>query len=386
MDVSLLLDIAIILFAAKVFGEIAERLKVDALVGEVLAGLVVGPILMLVNPSVLLSDIAYIGIILLVFLIGLSTRFDSIKKHVYTGSVLAIIACAASLIGGFAVGYFMLGSITAGIFLGVALMGTSTAIPVKILIERGEFQTPVGQFLITASMADDVITILGLSFLANYFVGTANIWSSAILLFIILGFMLVVVTVGARFVDRLLSITQRLKDEQILLSIPLAVVFAVTFLAENVGIAAIVGAFLAGMAMAKSTFAETVIAPKVKTIAYGFFVPIFFAYSAIIINLGPLADYWWFIIVLTLVAILTKVVSSSLVAGWFGFKHRNRHIITVGMIPRGEYGIVISQTALAFGAITNQIYGAMIILILITVILTPILYSFVLKEHGGYKR
>ena len=386
MEIGVLLDIAILLFVAKMFGEIAERLKVDSLVGEVLAGLVLGPVLFIVKPSALLGDISQIGIILLVFLIGLSTRFDNMKGHIYKGSILAIVACAASLVGGFAIGLFALGNFDAGVFLGIALMGTSTAIPVKILLDRGEFQTKVSQFLVTASMADDVITILGLSFLASYFAGTTSVWSSFQLLFVILGFILVVVTVGAKFVDRILSIVQRLKDEQILLSIPLAIVFAVTFFAENIGIAALVGAFLAGMLMSRSAFAETVIAPKVRTIGYGFFVPIFFAYSAIVIDIGLLAEYWWLIGILTAAAILTKVISSSIVAEWIGFRHRDRNIIAVGMIPRGECGIVISQIALTMGAITNQIYGSMIVLILITVIITPILFSIVLNDHGGYKR
>jgi len=386
MEVTILLDIALLLLIAKIFGEIAERLKVDSLVGEVLAGLVLGPVLFLVRPSALLGDIAQIGIILLVFLIGLSTRFDSMKGHIYKGSIFAIIACAASFVGGFALGLFALGSLDAGIFLGIALMGTSTAIPIRILLDRGEFQTKVSQFLITASMADDVITILGLSFLASYFTGTISVWDSTKLLFIILGFILVIVTVGAKFMDSLLALIQRLRDEQILLSIPLAIVFAVTFFAENLGIAAIVGSFLAGMAMARSKFAETVIVPKVKTVAYGLFVPIFFAYSALVIDIGLLVEYWWIIVLLTLVAVLTKVISSGIVANWMGFRSRDRNILTVGMIPRGECGIIISQIAITLGAITNQIYGSMIVMILITVIITPILYRIVLSDRGGYKR
>ncbi|MEM7813346.1 MAG: cation:proton antiporter [Candidatus Aenigmatarchaeota archaeon] len=386
MDVSVLLSIAVLLFFAKVFGEAAQRLKVDALAGEVLAGLVAGPVLMWVSPTPLLEGLASIGIILLVFLIGLSTRFDNMKGHVYSGSVLAIAACAASLAGGFAVGYFVLESIDAGVFLGIALMGTSTAIPIKILLERGEFQSRVGQFLVTASMADDIITIIGLSFLASYFSGTVSAWSSATLLFVILGFILAVVTVGAEAVDRFLSVVQRLKDEQILLSIPLAIVFAVTFFAENIGVASIVGAFLAGLAMAKSAFAETVIAPKVRTIGYGFFIPLFFAYSALVIDLGLLADYWWFIVLLTAAAVLTKVVSSWFVTARIGFRHRDRAIVVAGMIPRGECGIVVSQIALALGAITNEIYGSMVILVLITVIITPLLFSAVMSSWCGYRR
>lgn len=385
MEIGLLLDIAMLLFVAKIFGEIAERLKIDSLVGEVLAGFVLGPILLLVKPSMLLADIANIGIILLVFLIGLSTRFDSVKGHIYRGSTLAIVACTASLIGGFAIGLGVLGSLDSGIFLGIALMETSTAIPVKILMDRGEFQTRVSQFLVSASMADDIITILGLSFLVSYFAGTISLWSSAQLLFVILGFILVIVTVVAKFIDRVLSIVQRLKDEQILLSIPLAIVFAVTFFAENLGIAAIVGSFLAGMAMSGSAFAETVIAPKVRTIAYGFFIPIFFAFSALVIDVGLLVEYWWLVVLLTAAAILTKVISSGIVAGWFGFGRRDRNIIAVGMIPRGECGIVISQIALTLGAITNQVYGAMIALVLVTVIVTPVLFSLVMRDSGGYR-
>lgn len=386
MEIVVLLSIAILLFLAKLFGEIAERLKVDALVGEVLAGLLAGPILLIVMPNALLQGIADIGIILLVFLIGLETKFDDLREHLYNASSLAIVACLASLIGGFVIGYFMFDSMKIGIFFGIALMGTSTAIPVRILMERGMYKTRVGQFLITSSMGDDIITILGLSFLSAYLAGTANMWSSIQLFFVILGFMLAIVTVGSKVATKALNVVQRLKDENAMLAIPLAIVFAITFFAENIGVAAIVGSFLAGMLMSKSQFAETVIAPKVKTIGYGIFIPIFFAYSAVIMSLAHLSGYVWLIIILTVVAILTKVISSGIMAQIFGFRGRERDIIAIGMIPRGECGIVISQIALVLGAITNEIYGAMLLLILITVVITPILYSFILREHGRYKR
>jgi len=384
--VEVLLSIGILLFTAKIFGEIAERLKVDSLVGEVLAGLLLGPVLFIVKPEAFLEGISYVGVILLVFVIGLETRFTNIKEHFSQGSVLAIIACISSLVGGFAVGVFALGSIDSGIFLGIALMGTSTAIPIKILIGRGEFHSRSSQFLTATSMADDVATMVGLSFLASYFSGTMNPWASVALVFVFVGFIYAMIHVGTKAVGHVLSYAQRLKDSEIMLSVPLAIVFAITFFAENIGIAGIVGAFLAGMVMAESQFSKDVILPKVRTIGYGFFIPIFFAYSALMINLSLLADYWWFIVLLTLAAVLTKVISSGIVASWFGFRARERNIIVAGMIPRGECGIVISQLALSLGVITNQLYGAMIAMILVTVIITPIIFTFALKSGSRYKR
>lgn len=387
VDVIILLDLAIILVVAKVFGEIAERVKIDPLVGEILAGLLVGPVLLWVHPSEFIEQMAFIGIIFLMFLLGLSTRFDDFKKDIYAGSALAIGGAALSFIGGFVIGEVVFNSFNIGLFLGVAMISTSTAIPIKALIDMGEFRTKVGQMLVVISMADDIIAILGVSLLATYFtVGTIQLWQSVALFFAMLGFILFVLTAGSRASDRALSIFQRMRDEQILITIPIIIVFILAFISQRVGVAAITGAFLAGMAMSRSVYNEPIIAPKIKTIGYGLFIPIFFAYSALIIQLDKLMSYWWLIIILLAVGIVAKVIGSGWTARFYGFRGREQGIIAIGMIPRGEYGIIVSQIALGLGVITGELYAAVIGFVVLTIIATPIAMRAFLSKEFRYRK
>jgi Kef-type K+ transport system membrane component KefB len=161
------------------------------------------------------------------------------------------------------------------------------------------------------------------------------------------------------------------------------IIFIFAFISQRIGVAAVTGAFLAGMAMSRSVFAEPVIAPKIRTIGYGFFIPIFFAYSALIIDLSTFVSYWWLIAILVAVGITLKAAASGWIARLFGFDSKEQTIMAIGMIPRGEYGIVIAQVAIGLGIITSQIYGALVGFIVITAIITPILFKlFVFRKHS----
>src|SRR3989344_7594584 len=284
LEVQVLFDVAVILIAAKVFGEIAVRLRFSSLVGEVIAGIVVGPLLGIIHPNGFVSQMAGLGVVFLMFLIGLGTKFEDFKNDIYKGSVLAVAGALLALIFGFAVGYYVIGTVLTGLVIGVALMSTSTAVSLRALIDVGEFRTGVYNKVTMILTADDVVAILSLSLLTSYFSFTLEIWKVAGLFFAVLGFFFLILTVGTKFVPPILELFSRIKDDQIMLSIPLVIVFLVAFASENVGIAAVTGAFLVGMAMNRSKFDDTDIAPKIRTIGYGLFIPLFFAYSALTLD------------------------------------------------------------------------------------------------------
>lgn len=390
MDVyRILLDIAIILFFAKIFGEISEKFKMSHLVGEIIAGIVVGPLLHLISPGSheVLEVFSSIGVILLLYLIGLSTKFEEIKDDIYPGTYIAIVAALVSMASGFIIGFLVFNSLEIGLVVGVVLMGTSTAIPVKILADVGEIRSKVGRLLITTSMSDDIITLITLAAISTFFTfGTVQLWTIVALVFTVIGFILASITVGEKISNKVLSFVQRMRDEQILLAIPLVIIFIVSFVSQRIGVAAVTGAFLAGMAMSKSVFAEPVIAPKIRAIGYGFFIPIFFAYSALIIDLALLVEYWWLIVMLVAIGGILKAVASGWMSGFFGLYGKDRFTMAIGMIPRGEYGIVISQLALGLGVISAHLYGALVAFVAVTAIITPILFRMFIFNDRKYGR
>jgi Kef-type K+ transport system membrane component KefB len=382
MDVGILLSIALLLLVAKIFGEIAERLKVSALVGEVFAGILLGPILMWVTPNPILAQIAGFGILFLLFLIGLQTNFDYVRKDIYTGSYLAIAGCGLSFIFGFFTGLILFESINIGLFLGFAILSTSTAITMRSLIDIGEFKTKLYNIALAIDIADEVIAILALSLLTAFLTyGSLKIWEVAGLFFAILGFFLLIITVGSKFIGRCLKVFQTLHDEYIIVAISLVIVFLVAFASENVGIAGVTGAFLAGVAMSKSHLTEPIIIPKMKVIGYGFFIPLFFAYSAVLMDLNAFFTSSYLILLLVIFGLITKLIGVGLFSRVFGFFGREQAIIGISMLPRGEYSILIAQIALGAAIVSKELYTIIIAFVLITITLTPILLR-IAKRKG----
>ncbi|MBI2972152.1 MAG: cation:proton antiporter [Candidatus Aenigmarchaeota archaeon] len=371
-EVSILLDIAIILLFAKLLGEITERLKIGALIGEVCAGIVAGPLLGLVHPSDLLFQIASLGIFFLLFLIGLETKIDEIKGDIYTGVYLAVLGAVFAFAAGFAIGYFMFSDVTVGVFLGIAILSTSTAITLRTLKDIGEFKSPVYQISLIISMADDVLAILSLSLLVTFLThGSVNPLNVFTLFLIVLGFFFLIITAGARYVNRFLSLVQRLADEQMLVSIPLVILFFVAYVSENVGVAGVTGAFLAGLAMSRSSLNEPIIFPKIKILGFGFFIPLFFAYSGLILDFTVLSSSWYLVGLLVLVGSIAKIIGTGIISRFWGYNLREQMLIGIGMIPHGEYSIVIAQIALASSVIAKDLYTAIIAFVIITILITP---------------
>lgn len=384
LEVQVLLDIALILIVAKVFGEIAQRLKFSPLIGEILAGVLLGPILLVVHPNDFLERVAGFGILFLLFLIGLHTKFDEFKKDIYKGSFLAVAGALISFAAGFLIGYGVFNSVLVGVVLGVILISSSTAIALQSLGDVGEFRTNLYHKLTAVSSADDVVGILALSLLTTYLTyGTVEIWKVIALFFAVLGFFFLVLTAGAKFVASFLQMFNKVKDEQIMLAIPLVVLFIVAFISEKVGIAGVIGAFLAGVAMNRSPLAESVIVPKIKTVGYGFFIPLFFAYSAVILDLGTLVNFAGIIVLLVVAIALAKILGCGFLGAIYGFSRKEQLMIGVGMIALGEYSILVAQIALNAGVLTQTMYTIVIAVVLLSIIITPILMRIV--HRAGYR-
>ncbi len=375
LDPAILLNLGILLLSAKIFGEIAERFRVSSMVGEIVGGIIVGPLLGFITPSSGLQEFADFGIIMLMFLIGLSTKFEDAKQEIYAGSALALVGMGLSFIVGVAVGYFLLENLLIGIILGASIISTSTAITMRSLMDLGEFKDRVGRLSLSIDIADEVVAILTLTLLSTWVaIGSVEIWKVFGLFFAVIGFFVIILTAASKFFSKFLSALHRIKDEQIMLAAPLVLVFFVAFFSEHVSIAAITGAFLAGMAMSQTPFTESIIIPKVKVLAFGFFVPIFFAYSAVILDISVFLNPALLTVLAVLVigGILAKLIGCGLFSRLFSVNDREQRLIGAGMIPRGEYSIIIAQFALAAAIITQQIYTVVIAFVMVSILVTPI--------------
>lgn len=379
----LFLAIAILLLSAKLLGELFERLNLSSLVGEIFAGILVGPILGLVTASDDLRMVTNFGIIFLLFLIGLSTKFDEVKNNIYVGSALAIGGCTFAFLGGFLVGYLVFSSVQIGIILGVAVISTSTAITLRSLTDIGAFQSKPYKLALAIDIADEVIAILALALLTSYFsLGSVKIWEIVTLFLAVLGFFFFILTAGSKILGKFLTLFQTMRDEQVVLSIPLVILFFIAFVSEQVGIAAVTGAFLAGVAINKSPLIEPVVVPKVKAMSYGFFIPIFFAYSAVLLDIKSIVTFFPVILALLATVSVGKFLGCGFLAKYCGYNSHDQKLVGIGMIPHGEYSIIIAQIALLGGFIKSDLYTIIIGFVIISIVITPML----LKLVNGKKR
>src|SRR3989344_3279998 len=376
MLVTLLLSIAALLLTAKLLGELTERLKLSSLLGEILAGILLGAVLHVVTPGGALEEIAMLGVILLMFILGSSVKMEEIKPNIYSASTLAIAGGLLSFVAGFVLGMVVFQDMLVSIFLGIAILSTSTPSTFRILAESGEFNTRHGKMIVTMDLADTVLAILAFAaLLAVMRFNTIVVNDLTKPFFIIIGFMILVLTIGTKVSRRAERPLNRLHDPDMFFAMALVFVFVIAAISEQIGLAAITGAFLAGMTLASNRMTATLIVPKMKIVGFGFLIPLFFAYSALVFDYGAMLLYLPIILLLVVAGVAAKAFVCGYLGKHFGFRTREWLFMGVGMVPRGVVNIVIAQVALSEGVIDVAVYSIVISFTILTILLTPVLFK-----------
>lgn len=379
-------DLAIIVIFAKAFGLAARKLKAPQVVGEIIAGLLIGPsILGLVKQSDLLSELAEIGVILLMFSAGLGTDLDNIKK---TGVKSFFIACAGvfiPLIGGTLLyscfyGFAEIGSTKfySAVFIGVIMTATSVSITVETLKELGKLNNEIGTTILNAAIIDDVIGILVLTFVIGFQKPDSkpfNIVLKTVLFFIFAIGVGVIIYKVFKWVDKRYPKTRRIPIAGLALCLGLA------YIAERYfGIADITGAYVAGVILCKVRDSEY-IAEKMDISSYMLFGPIFFASIGIKTSLQEVnLNIIWFSLGFILVATTAKIIGCGLMAKICGYRFNDSLKIGVGMMARGEVALIVAQRGMSEGLVEPAYFTSVILLILVTSIVTPILLKLLYSK------
>ena len=376
---SVLKDLAIIVVFAKVFGLIARKLKAPQVVGEIIAGLVVGPsVLGIVKLNQFLDICAGLGVVLLMFSAGLGTN---LKQLLHTGVKALLIACAGvlvPLIGGTLLymcfyGFSAIGTpqVFTAVFIGVIMTATSVSITVETLKELGKLKTELGTTILSAAIIDDVIGIMVLTFVIGFknpdsnpgFVALSTLAFFA--LSVVLGF---VIYKAFKIIDKRWPHTRRIPI------LALALCFGLSYVAEKVfGIADITGAYVAGIILSKLHDSDY-IEQKMDINSYMIFGPIFFA------SIGlktEISGFTWELLLFSLafvaVALVSKIIGCGAMSRLCGFKGSDTLKVGVGMMTRGEVALIVAQRGLTEGMIGSQYFTSVILLIIVSSILTPII-------------
>lgn len=372
-------DLAIIIIFAKFFGILARKCKAPQVVGEIIAGLLIGPsILGLVEQTDFLMEMAEVGVVLLMFSAGLET---DIKELLKTGPVAFLIACAGvfvPLVGGTLLYMGFYGAAPWGsekfymaVFIGVIMTATSVSITVQSLKEMGKLKGKVGTTILSAAIIDDVIGIIVLTFVVGFKNPDSNpggVVLSTVLFFVAaFGLGMVLYRIFKK-IDALYPHTRRIPI------ISLALCFFFAYAAEKFfGIADITGAYVAGIVLC-SIKDSNYIEEKMEVSSYMIFGPVFFASIGLKTSIENVdGNILLFSVGFVLVALLCKIIGCGLMARLCRFRGIDSLKIGVGMMTRGEVALIVAQKGLSVGMLTPVYFTSVILLIIVSSISTPII-------------
>jgi Kef-type K+ transport system membrane component KefB len=375
----LLVILFALLVATKLLGVVAQRLGQPSVVGELVAGILLGKsVLGLLDPGdPVIHDFAQLGVIVLLFEIGLHTDIRSLLKVGMAAIVVALVGVALPFGLGYGVCIVLGLSAIPAVVVGAALTATSIGISGRMLSDLGQLRTAEGQIVLGAAVMDDVIGLVILSVVVGLVGGTAvTLGGVASTTAIAVGFIVVALVLGNLFIPPFFRFVDRIEASGTLGVAALAFAFLMASLAAMAGSATIIGAFAAGLIL-HNTPQRTRIDSATTSLGH-FFVPIFFAVVGAAVELGTLANPRALAIGSTLIgAGIAGKVAAGYAPVWF--KGR-KLLIGVAMIPRGEVGLIFAQMGLATAALTPQLYSALTLMVLVTTLITPPLLAYMVRS------
>ena len=389
-----LLDLAIILLCTKALGLATRKVQMPQVVGALLAGVLLGPAMLgILTETSFIHNVAEIGVIVLMFCAGLETDIQELKASGKASFVIALIGVIVPLIGGYATAMFFnrpdviasdasCNVFLQNIFIGVILTATSVSITVETLKELGKLKTKSGNAILGAAIIDDVLGIIALTLVTS--MADESVKISVVLLKIVAFFAFAGV-IGLIFYKIFKKWTDQ-AEKGLRRHAIMAFVFCLlmAYVAEKFfGVADITGAFIAGLIISNTSKSDFVL-KKFDTMSYMLLSPVFFASIGLKVNLPQMSvSIIMFAVVLTVVAVLTKIVGCGLGAKICGYKNYQAKRIGVGMISRGEVALIVASKGSALGLMSSSILGPVIVVVVITTVITPILLKVVFAPGTG---
>ncbi|HEV7836454.1 MAG TPA: cation:proton antiporter [Gemmatimonadaceae bacterium] len=367
----LLLVLAALLASAKLLGALAQRIGQPAVLGELVAGVILGgSVLRLLDPSdPVISALSELGVIVLLFEIGLQTDLRSIAKVAGTATVVAVVGVVLPLALGYAAVTGLLGlDHIPALVCGAALTATSVGISARVLSDLDQLSSREGQVVLGAAVIDDIVGLIILSVVTGIVVGGE--WSAsgvAVTTAIAIGFIVLAVVAGKFLARPIFRSLESTRAPGTLGVVALAFAFVLAALAAASGSAMILGAFAAGLIL-NGTQGRFEIERVTTTIGY-FLVPVFFASVGAAVQLSAFTDGPTLLVALLLIVVGVAGKFAAAYAPWT-FRG-NKKLIGVAMIPRGEVGLIFAQMGLATQAITPSLYSAITLMVLVTTFLAP---------------
>lgn len=385
MLMELLLALILIIVGTKFASHLCHRIGIPAVIGELLTGVILGPALLgWVAHTDTISIFAEVGVILLMFLAGLESDLEKLKKYLTPSVMVALFGIVFPII--FISGAAHLFDIPwkEAIFLGVIFSATSVSISVQVLKEYKRLDTAEGSVTLGAAVVDDIAVVLIVSIFSAVLsmdgntssMGVGFIWDllgTKILFFIGL-------YLFAKFIlDPLLSLTKKIVAVEAETAFALALCFGFAILSEHVGMSDVIGAFFIGLLLSRQE-GKHEIEHNVSVISYSVFIPVFFVSIGLDIELSAFKEYAVIIIVFTLLATLTKLIGGYLGGRVTKLDRNQSLIIGAGMVSRGEMALIIVKMGENLGLINEGLYSAIVVAIILTTLFSPLLIKYAIEK------
>lgn len=373
------LALLLVFGAAKIMAEICERLGQPGIVGEILAGVLIGPsVLNWVQQDQVLLALAQIGVMFLLFRVGLDVKASELVQVGPTALLVAILGVVIPFAIGCAIMKTIRASWIEAFFVGASLVATSVGVTARVLASRGLLRERASQVILAAAVIDDVLGLLVLAFVSSLAEGHVHVAGLITTSILAAGFTLLIAKYGTRTLGRVIPrLEEKLRSGETQFNLALIVLFGLSFLAVWLGVATIVGAFLAGMALSEA------VGERVHDLAQGvteLLVPFFLA--GVGLNLDVSVFRSRDTILLSSVIIVAAIVSKLIGCG-IGALHLGRMDmlrVGVGMIPRGEVGMVVAQIGLTLGVITKPLYAVVVLMTVVTTVVAPPMLKYAYRD------
>ncbi len=381
-----LMEIALAIILAKISGELFERAGQSPILGQIVVGIILGPsVFGLLAYDEAIKLLSELGIVVLIFLVGLQTRPGEMREVGLSATVSAaggvVVPFGLGLASALLMGY----SWSDGLILGTALMATSVAITAGVLMDLGKIRTKAAELILAAAVIDDVLGLLALTFIVAVLgTGGGNLLVSMIAAIV---FWAIIFPLGWNLIPLVTSRLRRMRTEGALFTVVLGVVFVFAYLAETAGLAAIVGAFLVGMILAGSPDSDMIIRSTLPL--YYFLAPLFFVSVGILFDISAVLTVPVLVAVITTMGVVGKVAGCGLGARITGSSTRASIFVGVGMIPRGEVALIIAGVARTFETASgNPLLGAELFSVIagmamITALVTPVSVRHLARRYAG---
>ncbi|NHI68100.1 cation:proton antiporter [Lactococcus formosensis] len=369
-------QLTLILVASLVATLIARRIRIPAVVGQILIGIVLAPAALgWLQGGHTIEVLSEIGVILLMFLAGLESDLGVLKKNFKPALLVALAGVIVPLLVFWGVTTMMGYAFSTAIFYGIVFAATSVSITVEVLQEYGKLSTKAGSIILGAAVVDDILAVLALSIFTSTQSSSGNLPRQFFMEFLFLLFLVLVhksIPKVWRFVEKLPVYAKNTTAALILCLV-------LSLLADAAGMSAVIGSFFAGLALSQTDVSHK-IEEYSSAIAYVVFIPVFFVSIAISVTFESIFEHPILILFFTLLAVLTKFVPAYFIGKSTGLTSSDSALVGTGMVSRGEMALIIAQIGLASQVINSDIYSELVIVIILSTLIAPFLIKLSLKK------